>query len=528
MRDWEFLHEEQLLQIEGQIGEVAGVAESAKSIARSAENSANTANLNSQAANIIAQGAKTDASTALREARTAQGTADSVRGIAEAAQSTAEAAQSTAESVRGIAEDAQSTAEAAQSTAEAAQSTAEAAQSTAETAQSTAETAQSTAAQALADAATALAAAATAQADATDAKGDASQALADAATAIAAAAAAQSDASQALADLATKANISDLPGMASDTDAGLVKLNTPMSIYLDGNGNLMVGGRLGQFPNGGVYYPDTIEPVLVGSSTFLMTDGAKGLSAGSREFNILAGANLNIRSAAAGSTVYRAVNSLGNRIICAAALNGFCAIDQSDAQNNGTAKITDISFANGDPISFYFGADEPNNDIIITVERSVNPNAATSILRMYGNSSSTDTIVVGQGVGCKNGKAIVLGQSCFGGGNQIIALGNGVHVMANNSSGFGHTILINKQFCFAAGQGHDFTNASNGTSALGIWSKLESDTAAAIGNGTDNVARSNALEVKKSGALVVPSNTGSKRFSITVDDSGTVTTTEII
>ena len=42
--------------------------------------------------------------------------------------------------------------------------------------------------------------------------------------------------------------------IASDTDYGLIKTNTPMSIYLDENGNLVVGGRLGQFPNGGVFY----------------------------------------------------------------------------------------------------------------------------------------------------------------------------------------------------------------------------------------------------------------------------------
>lgn len=287
---------------------------------------------------------------------------------------------------------------------------------------------------------------------------------------------------------------------ATDTDYGLVKLNPAQSIDVDANGRLTVGGRLGQYPSGGVYYPETIEPTGVGGSSFLMTDGAKGLNIGSREFAILAGANLNIKSAAAGSTQYRASNTQANRIICAAAKNGFCAIDQTDAATNGTAHITDISFANGDPISFYFGPTESNNDIIITVERTVNPNAATTKLRMYGNSTSNDVIAVGQGVGGTNGKAIVLGQSCFGGGNQIIALGNGVHVMANNSSGFGHTHLVNKQFCFAAGQGHDFTNASDGTSAFGTWSNLASNTAFAVGNGTANV-RSNAFEVLADGRV---------------------------
>lgn len=146
---------------------------------------------------------------------------------------------------------------------------------------------------------------------------------------------------------------------------------------------------------------------------------------------------------------------------------------------------------------------------------------------MYGNSTSGDVIIVGQGVGATNGKALVLGQSCFGGGNQIVALGNGVHVMANNSSGFGHTHLINKQYCFGAGQGHDFTNASNGASAFGTWSLLTSNTAFAVGGGTAYDNRKNSFEVTKDGGIVVPSTTGNKKFKITVDDSGTISATEV-
>ena len=321
----------------------------------------------------------------------------------------------------------------------------------------------------------------------------------------------------------------DLPEQATDTTLGLVKLNPNESVDLNANGQLTVGGRLGQYPDGGVFYPTTIEPTNVGASSFLMTDGAKGLSVGGRQFDIMAGANLTCKSAAAGATQYRLSNSQVNRFACFAGKNGRLAIDQTDAMTNGTALITDISFANGNPISAYFGATESNNDIIITVDRTVNPSAATTKLRIYGTSTSSDVIAVGQGVGATHGKAIVLGQSCCGGGNQIIALGNSVHVLANNSSGFGHTHLINKQFCFGAGQGHDFTNASNGSSAFGTWSILESDTAFAVGNGAANT-RSNALEVKKDGGVIVPSSTSgsTKKFKITVDDSGTISATEVV
>ena len=330
--------------------------------------------------------------------------------------------------------------------------------------------------------------------------------------------------------LSTKANTSDLPSQATDSVLGTIKLNPNQSVTLNENGQLNVGGRLGQFTDGGVFYPTTIEPTFVGSSSCLMTDGAKGLFLGSRQFAIMAGANLTCKSASAGATQYRLSNTQINRFACNAGKNGRLALDQTDAMTNGTAEITDISFANGNPISAYFGPTESNNDIIITVDRTVNPSSATTKLRIYGKSTSNDVICVGQGDGATHGKGIILGQSCFGGGNQIIALGNSVHVIANNSSGFGHTHLVNKQFCFCAGQGHDFTNGSNGASAVGIASEINSNTSFAVGNGVFNgtgvITRSNAFEVLNDGGIVLKSPNGTK-YKIAVDDSGNITTSAI-
>ena len=317
---------------------------------------------------------------------------------------------------------------------------------------------------------------------------------------------------------------------ATETKYGTIKLNPNQSIDVNSDGQLEVGGRLGQFPNGGVFYPTTIEPTNVGISSFMMTDGAKGLSVSGRNFSILAGANLTCKSTVAGSTTYRLSNTQTNRFACFAGKNGRLALNQTDASTNGTALITDISFANGNPISAYFGPTESNNDIIITVDRTVNPSASTTALRIYGTSTSNDVIVVGQGCGSSGGKAISLGQSCFAGGNQCIAFGNGSVSIGNNSVAFGHTNLINKQFCFAAGQGHDFTNGSNGASAVGIASEISSDTAFAVGNGTfnanGNIIRSNALEVTKDGAIILKSPNGTK-YKISVADDGTLSTTAI-
>ena len=325
-------------------------------------------------------------------------------------------------------------------------------------------------------------------------------------------------------------NVVQITDIATESDYGLIKLNPSESVTLNANGQLVVGGRLGQFPNGGVFYPTTIEPTLVGPSTFMMTDGAKYLSLGGRTFGIMAGVNLTCKSAAAGTTQYRLSNNQSNRFACFACRGGRLAIDQTDATENGTALITDISFANGNPISAYFGPTESGNDIIITVDRTVNPSASTTKLRMYGTSTSTDVIIVGQGNGASGGKAISLGQACHAGGNQCIAFGNSSLSLANNSVALGHTHIVDKQFCFAAGQGHDFTNGSNGAAAVGIASEISSDTAFAVGNGVfnanGNITRSNALEVKNDGSIVLKSPNGTK-YKITVDDSGNITTAAV-
>lgn len=323
----------------------------------------------------------------------------------------------------------------------------------------------------------------------------------------------------------------DTDAQATDSTLGLIKLNSAQSIGVNASGQLTVGGRLGQFPDGGgVYYPATIEPAGVGPSSFLMTDGAKSLTVQGRTFGIMAGVNLTCKNTAAGSTVYRASNSQTNRFICAAVLGGRAALSQADATENGTAAIVSIQYANGTDLTTpYFGATESSNDIIITLERTVNPDAATKALRLYGTNKSTDNILVGQGVAAGGGKALSLGQATFAGGNQCIAFGNSAYVNANNSVGFGHTLLINKQFCFGAGQGHDFTNGANGTAALGTWSEIGSTTKLAVGDGTAFDARSNIFEVRSvSGAsqLVIKSPNGTK-FAISVDDSGNLTTTQL-
>jgi len=322
----------------------------------------------------------------------------------------------------------------------------------------------------------------------------------------------------------------DDDAIATASEYGIIKLNPGEAVELNENGQLIVGGRLGQFPGGGVYYPTTIEPTDVGSSSFLMTDGAKNLQVSSRDFAILAGANVTLRgSHAAGTTTYRVSNTYSNRFMLSAAIGGRMAIDQADATANGTAAILSVEYANGTPFKVHFGANEADNDIIVTTDRSINPNAAITKARVYGVVSSNDVIAVGQGVSSPKGKAISLGQSTKTDANQAFAVGNSVHILGNNSGGIGRYILIDKIGCFAAGEGHDFTNATNGTSAFGYWSVINANTKFAVGNGTAYNNTSNIFEVTDdSGAtgLVVKSPGGNK-FKITVSDAGAISATAL-
>lgn len=294
---------------------------------------------------------------------------------------------------------------------------------------------------------------------------------------------------------------------ASDDSLGLVKTNSAQSIRVDETGKLIVGGRMGQFPNGGIYYPPEADPTSVGAYSFLITDGAKNLSVTSRTLSIMAGCNVTLRrSAAPGTTEYHVLNSVSNRFYCAVAAQSGSrvSINQADAAENGTRKVISCTFANGGTVLPHFGPNEPDNDIIITVAESANPETTITTLRIYGTTVANDVITMGQGcVG--HSKGISIGQACVTAKQQTIAAGNSVYVSDTNSFGLGNLIYIPRQYCFATGYGHDFTNASHGTSAFGISAAISDDTIAAFGAGksTPDAEKVNAFEVKRNGDIIV-------------------------
>lgn len=314
--------------------------------------------------------------------------------------------------------------------------------------------------------------------------------------------------------------------IASDAEYGMVKTNPSESINLNNNGQLTVGGRLGQFQGGGVYYPTDRNFANVGNYTFAITD-AQNMFMSNREFIIAGGANIALKSShAAGSTTYRVSNSYANRIALSNLVGGVATRQESTA-GTFTVPITSIKFANGNDISPYSGGTESSNDIIITTNGSANPSDATTQIRLYGKFSATDIISAGQGNASSGGKCLQVGQSCMNAGSaQVIQVGNSLYSSANNSAQFGRQHINKQTDSLLAGFGHDNTGGSQGASALGLWSNITANTAFAVGNGTAANARSNAFEVTKDSGIVLKAPNGT-RYKITVSNTGALTTTAL-
>lgn len=313
--------------------------------------------------------------------------------------------------------------------------------------------------------------------------------------------------------------------LATDSTLGLVKLNPNESVNVNANGQITVGGRLGQFPDGGVYYPVDRNFAKVGNYSFAITD-AQNMFMGNREFIIAGGLNLTLKSShAAGSTVYQVSNTYQNRIALSLMAGGVATRQESTA-GAFTVPIVSIKFANGNDISAYSGGAESNNNIIITTDGSANPDDATTQIRLYGRFTTTDIISAGQGNSSTGGKTLQVGQSCQSASTQTIQVGNGIYSSANNSAQFGRQHINKQTDSLLAGFGHDNSNGSQGSSAMGLWSSIDSSTAFAVGNGTSVTARSNAFEVTKDGGIVLKSPNGT-RYKITVANDGTISSAAV-
>ena len=286
---------------------------------------------------------------------------------------------------------------------------------------------------------------------------------------------------------------------ATDEYYGLVKLNLLKSIYLNEEGQLEVGGRIGQFPGTtGLFAPDDREPRAVGNYCFLVTD-VKGVNmTNSRSFAVVSGLSITLKSsAAAGATEYHVANTYANRLKCKICEGGFAAKDEASSTVE-TIPVVSVTI-DGQPYTPDSSPDDPTKDIIITTQESLNPNEAITGIRAVGTMASYSTAHIGNGISSVGGgRCLLLGSGITkdGSGNECGVVAQDTYVLANGTAVFGRNHVVNKNRAFIAGQGHDTTNArTEGVAAVGSYSLLDPKHVFAVGLGSSHIGRRNAFEV---------------------------------
>lgn len=327
--------------------------------------------------------------------------------------------------------------------------------------------------------------------------------------------------------LADETYVDNKTAQATDTTLGTIKLNAGQNIGVDANGKLTVGGRMGQFEGTtGLFAPNDREPRAVGDYSLLITD-AKGMDIGNRAFAVVSGYGLSCKSAAAGSTQYRITNNYANRIIAKMCENGYISKDEATSKAQRIVPVVSVTI-NGSAFTPDSSANS-SNDIIITTAETLNPDGAITNIRLFGKMQAYATIHTGNGIASwGGGRNLILGGAVTkaGSSNDNCLVGMNIYSSGNGNACFGRQHIATKNRGFLAGTGHDTTNApAEGASAVGQYSYMDSNTLFAVGNGSNNTARSNAFEVRTDG-IVLKSPNGT-RWKIAVDNNGNLTTTAI-
>ena len=295
--------------------------------------------------------------------------------------------------------------------------------------------------------------------------------------------------------------------IATDSDYGMVKLNPNESVTLNSSGQLDVGGRLGQFSGTtGIFHSKDREPRMVSDFSFLITDAMGMNLAGPRSFALTTGVNLSLTgSHAAGSTTYTVTNNYANRITCYVLKNGGY-IGQSEAwsKENTIVPVQSVTI-NGSSSWTPDSSANSSNPITITVAETANPSSAVSQLRIFGGvTGGFCSEYIGQCVGGSTGASLIIGQRVYSTNNVNCVVSADTWNSGNGNAIFGRQHISRKNRWFIAGTGHDNTNGKSESGAVfGEWASISSDTAFAVGNGTNATARSNLFEIKTNGDIYV-------------------------
>ena len=275
----------------------------------------------------------------------------------------------------------------------------------------------------------------------------------------------------------------------------------------------------------GLFFPADAKPDSIGRGSVILSE-ARREKLGRQSLAVSVGIDVTLaREAEKGSTEYRLANNYANRIL-AQVFDG-AAVCTSRETTAETVRVRSVKLESG-------GAVVPSTagggQIVITTETSANKYELTKKLRVYPHKAGFANLYVGTAgsTGGTTGYSVVSGQGVMNEGNASIVAGSTIYNVGSTSLVTGRMHINRQQNAFLGGEGHDTTNASNGVAAVGKYAMLESDTAFAVGNGTDNAKRSNAFEVKADGAatmcLKAPSGA---LYRLAVDNDGNLTTIKV-
>lgn len=318
--------------------------------------------------------------------------------------------------------------------------------------------------------------------------------------------------------------------IATDSDYGMVKLNSSESVTLNSNGQLDVGGRLGQFSGTtGIFHGKDREPRNVADYSFLITDALGIQMDANRSFAVVSGVGVAITGAhAAGVTEYKVTNNYSNRILCAGLK--YMSLDEATSKVQQIVAVESVTI-DGQAFTPDSSANDSSKPIVIKTATSLNPDSAltsgTSI-RGFGALKGYASGYIGSCVGADAGGAnFILGQGVFSkSGNMNVVLGQYHYNAGNGNTLLGRWHISRKNRWLLAGSGHDNTNGkSEAGAAVGQYSYIDANTLFAVGNGTSHTDRLNAFEVVSDGIILRSPN--GTRYKITVSNTGSITATAV-
>ena len=329
-------------------------------------------------------------------------------------------------------------------------------------------------------------------------------------------------------------------------------MNSSQGVYLDENGNIIVSGRWGQDPEtGGIYLPTDADPELIGGYSAMISE-AKNIGFPTvKSLGVITGSAITCRSASAGATEYIVNNNYDNRIACKCAEGGYIALNEAEAIAGNVAKVLSVELVDGSPlvVDSSLNPSGAEKRIKITVDKTINPDSATTSIRIYGIVKGYSNLAVGAGVAqTTRGSSLNVGGLIINQGQYDIIAGyrivnleaDGINPLGNAMFGQKH-INNGKRYVLVAGQNNDVSDGVNCVVALGEFAKVNSKTRLALGNGTGTgpASRSNVFEVtqevkdegletetKYSGIIVTGAN--GSNYKIYIDDTGALTTELII